>query len=103
MPVKTPDPMDRPEPGFKDGDNVRWAAEAQNRILAETHVPFTWGQIREDAAAEFTARLINFRDSKNSGYENWLLANLHQNDNLPDDLLARSQEITRETHMEADK
>lgn len=104
MPVKTPDPMDLPPEGeYKDGDNIRWAAEAQNRILSENLPPFTWDQIRADAAAEFKARITEFHVSKNSRYVDWMLETLHQNDNLPDDLLSKTQAITRETHMEADK
>lgn len=95
--------MDLPESGYKRGDNDRWSRHARDRILAESNPLFTWDQIREDARAEFTARITKFRISKNSRLQDWMLDNLYQNDNLPDDLLVKTQAVTIETHMEADK
>lgn len=97
MPVKTPDPMDLPEPGYREGDNARFAKECLARVLADPDPPFTQAKILEDALVEWKARITDFHVQKNSGMVNWLLDNPPGND-LPPDLLATTQQYTIKTH-----
>ena len=108
MSVLTPDPMDTPDPNYHDGDNATDLARIEQEVLANPDPPFTWDQIRAAARQElhseaFTARITESHVQKNSEIVDSMLDMMNGNETLPDDLLAKTQAITRETHMEADK
>lgn len=97
MPVKTPDPMDLPEPGYKEGDNSRFMDECLARVLADPDPAFTQAKILEDAQEEWKARITEFHVQKNSRMVDWLFDHPPGND-LPPDLLTITQQYVAKTH-----
>jgi hypothetical protein len=84
------DPMDQPAPE----ENVfAWGREMARYWENNPEPAFTWAHIQHQAVLERNARLRKFASQKNYGMVDWLLD--HPVENLPDDLLAKTQGYTR--------
>jgi hypothetical protein len=84
------DPMDQPVPESNIG---AWAREMERFVLSNPQPMFTWAGIQEAARVEREARLHEFAFQKNFQMVDWFLDNPVEN--LPDDLLVKTQGYTR--------
>lgn len=100
MPIATaPDPMDRPEPGWKyvPGAFEREMQETTRQVIENPGPSFTQAQIMADVVTEWKARITEFHVGKNSRMVDWLLDHPPAND-LPPDLLTITQQYAPKTH-----
>lgn len=96
MSTATIDPMDQPEP---EESIYRYLQSVETRVRAENPSLLDWSQIQADAQAEFTSRITEFHDSKNSAMVDWMLDNRERfMDTLPTTLMAQTGTKNKKNH-----